>query len=523
MVSKLFPTDGIFAPARVLRWVSSLALVVVVCVTLTACDKKEEQKAEVPPSDVDPSLIFPPQQPEDPIATLKPGEMYVVPDRIDFGDVKVGRTVEKTVTVGNRGQKTLEIINVITAGTTSGLRVDNKCDPQLKLRSTTNCEIQLIYSPEPGSDINDATIVITHNGENTPTEIKIRGRAAEEVAVKPVEVQKIVYVTPPAASDALDQALRLQRARKAAGLGEVNAGNSDAFTPLTLYNQDPHYGYLGFDFNLSSYPVDRSRMITADRYIPAVLENTINSEIGEGRVVGVVESHVYSGDGRNILLPAGTRTIGLYERLEVNSSRLDVNWYRIIRPDGVGVAIEEPSVDVMGRRGLIGDVDRRFWERYGVPLLVSTLSSATDYLLADDNNTVTTFSDGTVAETKTETDQVVDDFTQDVSRITQNLIAEGANVRPVVTIPGGTRFNITPTRDIYFKRPTLIADVNSIPNAEVGFADLPPALVNNAQGDGTRADNPNADQTNPNAPPGAQARPQQNLNQNQNNNANNSR
>ncbi|MBU3656346.1 MAG: hypothetical protein FGM23_08350, partial [Alphaproteobacteria bacterium] len=75
---------------------------------------------------------------------------------------------------------------------------------------------------------------------------------------------------------------------------------------------DPNYEALGFGASISSLPVDRSRMITADRYIPAVLENSISTSIPTGRAISVIENHVYSSDNRFILIPAGTRVVGEY-------------------------------------------------------------------------------------------------------------------------------------------------------------------------------------------------------------------
>src|SRR5690606_13005480 len=122
-------------------------------------------------------------------------------------------------------------------------------------------------------------ILIVHNGKNSPTTIRVTGQAIEPAAVAPpppVVVNtppappKVLYVIPPQPSQGLDAALRLQQARKSAGMGDAVVQTDEAFMPLTLYNEAPHYGYLGIPTTLSSYPVTRSRLITADRYIPAV-------------------------------------------------------------------------------------------------------------------------------------------------------------------------------------------------------------------------------------------------------------
>ena len=64
----------------------------------------------------------------------------------------------------------------------------------------------------------------------------------------------------------------------------------------------------------ASYPVDMSRVVTVDKYMPAILQNEINSELG-GKVVAQVEENVFGGHGRNILIPAGGKAIGRYKPL----------------------------------------------------------------------------------------------------------------------------------------------------------------------------------------------------------------
>jgi len=53
---------------------------------------------------------------------------------------------------------------------------------------------------------------------------------------------------------------------------------------------------------------------SAGKYMPAILQNEINSELG-GKVVAQVEENVFGGHGRNILIPAGGKAIGRYKPL----------------------------------------------------------------------------------------------------------------------------------------------------------------------------------------------------------------
>ncbi len=51
----------------------------------------------------------------------------------------------------------------------------------------------------------------------------------------------------------------------------------------------------------ASFPTDLSRVVTANRFIPALLVNAINSELA-GKVVATVEENVYGAHNRFVLL-----------------------------------------------------------------------------------------------------------------------------------------------------------------------------------------------------------------------------
>ncbi|HCU58994.1 MAG TPA: hypothetical protein DIC64_03335, partial [Alphaproteobacteria bacterium] len=66
------------------------------------------------------------------------------------------------------------------------------------------------------------------------------------------------------------------------------------------------------NFVVSSWRVDMSEMILADKPIPAVLARTImeGSASSGVPITAIVERNVYAEDGRNIVIPAGSRVMG---------------------------------------------------------------------------------------------------------------------------------------------------------------------------------------------------------------------
>ncbi len=119
---------------------------------------------------------------------------------------------------------------------------------------------------------------------------------------------------------------------------------------------------------------DPAATIAQGTLIPAVLETAIDTDL-PGYVRAVVSQDVRSFDGRHVLVPRSSRLIGQYKSgLQAGQTRAYVIWQRLIRPDGVSVALGSPAVDFSGRTGLDGKVDGHFMKRFGSAVLLSVVS-----------------------------------------------------------------------------------------------------------------------------------------------------
>ncbi len=106
-----------------------------------------------------------------------------------------------------------------------------------------------------------------------------------------------------------------------------------------------------------------------------MLETAINSDL-PGYVRAVVSSDIRSFDGSRVLVPRSSRLIGQYKSgVAGGQTRAYVMWTRLIRPDGVSVALASPAVDAAGQTGLTGKVDSHFMKRFGSALLLSVVGS----------------------------------------------------------------------------------------------------------------------------------------------------
>lgn len=188
----------------------------------------------------------------------------------------------------------------------------------------------------------------------------------------------------------------------------------------------------------ASLPVDMSRVINTAKHIPALLENEINSEL-PGKVVATIEENIYGSHGRLVLIPGGSKAVGHYRPLgKQGEKRLAIIWERIITyPDGIDIPIEDAEMaDGMGRSGITGDLDNRFLDRYGMALFVSVLGALAQTQIPVDNRAAGLAVEG-IGNTS--------------AGMAKTILDKNLDLKPIVTVPQGTRITIEAQKDIWFR------------------------------------------------------------------------
>lgn len=121
---------------------------------------------------------------------------------------------------------------------------------------------------------------------------------------------------------------------------------------------------------------DPGHTVAQGTLIPAVLETAIDSDV-PGYVRAVVSQDVRAFDGSRVLIPRSSRLIGEYKAAtQAGQRRAYLMWTRLIRPDGVSVALASPAVDFSGQAGIGGQVNSHFFSRFGSAILLSILGGA---------------------------------------------------------------------------------------------------------------------------------------------------
>lgn len=204
----------------------------------------------------------------------------------------------------------------------------------------------------------------------------------------------------------------------------------------------------------SSLPVDNARILTADRYISGILETGLNSQLGSvtgGSVIIQTSRDVFGYHGRNILIPKGSRLICGYDSPgRQGETRIAFDCTRILmaghRADILQLA--SPVGDVQGRGGVTGEVDNRFWERYGTAFILAGISASVRYasvLLTPSNPDGSQSAAGAVSEAGSQ------ELSQKLGEITASILEETVNLKPIITIAQGTRVQVRPARDWYIR------------------------------------------------------------------------
>ena len=157
------------------------------------------------------------------------------------------------------------------------------------------------------------------------------------------------------------------------------AANSSAGVPTGLSNDEAfaaRVGNSGPEVAKATRMKNPGQTVSQGTLIPAVLETAINSDL-PGYVRAVVSSDIRSFDGSRVLVPRSSRLIGQYKSgVAGGQTRAYVLWTRLIRPDGVSVALGSPAVDEAGQTGLSGSVNSHFMKRFGSALLLSVVGTA---------------------------------------------------------------------------------------------------------------------------------------------------
>jgi type IV secretory pathway VirB10-like protein len=204
---------------------------------------------------------------------------------------------------------------------------------------------------------------------------------------------------------------------------------------------------------VATYIADRAHTIAQGKILTAVLETAIDTQV-PGSVRAIVSRDVYAEAGNDVLIPRGSRLFGAYSsEITRGQGRVQIGWRRLIRPDGVDLAISFIAADQFGRSGIYGDVDNKYDVVIANSLLTSLLTiggvAAAQALIGDSATTTTTNpTQGSVTTTGNATNQALYDVSKTIMGTANQIIGNSLNANPVIRVPQGTRIAVIVNSDI---------------------------------------------------------------------------
>lgn len=223
--------------------------------------------------------------------------------------------------------------------------------------------------------------------------------------------------------------------------------------------KDKDWSNINVDKNVSTWTVDMSRVLLADKAIPAVLVRSIDTRYPTAPVTAIVERHIYAEEGRNILIPAGSRLIGSLSGSAMEfgldqAAKVDISWNRLIRPDGAAFQFEAVSGDAQGRGGVAAYLDMQLMRKFLLPV-ASSFGQAIVLKLTELNEksviaASSTASNGTTTG-ETPGSQTRKMFIDNFKSIWDELMGMAGEVPNILYIPSGTRLTAFSSTDLWLR------------------------------------------------------------------------
>lgn len=310
--------------------------------------------------------------------------------------------------------------------------------------------------------------------------------------------------------------------QRSAALGVAQGGrrqNMEVGKISTTYSKEAFDGKQkdwGLPKTLSTWPVDMDMMILADKPIPAVIARSIDTE-HEVPVTAFVERNVYAEDGRNIVIPAGSRLMGSCggggggEEEASSSARITITWERLIMPNGVMFDMSSAkSADAQGRGGVLGYLDRQLFKKYAMPFATNLANSGLAILFAADEKS----ENGEESSRQEAMNDARENFLENTQTMFDQILNDRANIRAITFVPAGTRIIVYPGRDLWLR--TIEDDQTEESSTGAGGEEKPRVLADNPDNRTSESASPNStvvyNENQTNAQPTSSAGPTANAN-----------
>lgn len=174
------------------------------------------------------------------------------------------------------------------------------------------------------------------------------------------------------------------------------------------------------------------------KMIDAELETAINTDL-PGQIRAIVSSPLYAEQGREPLVPAGSRLNGVYNSsVRKGQVRVFAIWNRLIRPDGVEITLDSAAADALGRAGMMGETDHHFGQIFGMSVLLSIIGAGASSAGVSE--------DARYNSASAYRQEIQRSFAKSADRVLEPYV----NIPPTNTVAQGQRVKVFLNRDLNF-------------------------------------------------------------------------
>jgi type IV secretion system protein VirB10 len=180
-------------------------------------------------------------------------------------------------------------------------------------------------------------------------------------------------------------------------------------------------------------------VVQAGNIIPAALITGIRSDL-PGEITAQVTENVFdSPTGRFLLVPQGTRLIGIYDsQVAFGQSRVLLVWTRLIMPNGRSIVLErQPGADTAGYAGLEDEVDNHWGALFKAALLSTLLGVGSEL-----GSTTGTGSNSDVISALRR------GSSDSLNQTGQKVVQQNLNIQPTLTVRPGLPVRVIVNRDL---------------------------------------------------------------------------
>ena len=105
------------------------------------------------------------------------------------------------------------------------------------------------------------------------------------------------------------------------------------------------------------------------------------------------------------------------------------------------------TADAQGRAGALGYVDQQLFKKYTLPVLTTSLTSATSYFMSPNSDS----SGDSESPRQQAANDARQNFINEMNNIFDEILRDKSNIKPMTYIPAGTRIIVFPNTDLWLR------------------------------------------------------------------------